>query len=112
MRRPLSNAQLHRETLSYRGTGGVSAESRGSGFVPAFCDTSTGQAQAARFADGRPAPCHVLDGVHPDWVAERGPQGEILRLKDSIIAGFLRDGLFYTREQAALAVTRPAILTH
>jgi hypothetical protein len=34
-------------------------------------------------------------------VAARDAGGSIIALKDSIVAGFVRDGVFYTREQAA-----------
>lgn len=112
MPRSLSNTRLRRENLAFRNTGGISAGNHSAGFVPAFCDTRTGDAQPARFADGRQAPCHVLDGVRPDWVATRGANGQVLRLKRWIIAGFLRDGLFYTREQARLAVNQAAGLPH
>ncbi len=103
MNRLLTTETLRKENLAFVGTGGVSAENRSSGFLPAFYDAATGRAALARFADGRPAPMHLLDGLPDDWVAERDSAGRIRAVKDSVIAGFVRDGYFYTREQAAQA---------
>jgi len=36
---------------------------------------------------------------------ERDRLGRVTTLREGIIAGFLRDGVFYTREQAALALS-------
>jgi hypothetical protein len=46
---------------------------------------------------------HVISCLPDEWAAERDAAGEIVRLKDSVIAGFVRDGRFYTREEAATA---------
>lgn len=56
------------------------------------------------FGDGRPAPIHVLDGMPEDWVEQRSLQGRVLSVKRSVVAGFVRDGEFYTREDAAEAL--------
>jgi hypothetical protein len=53
------------------------------------------------FADGRPAPIHLLDGLPADWVTVRGAGGRVLAVKASVVAGFIRGGRFYTRAQAA-----------
>jgi hypothetical protein len=98
-----SHRVLERETLAFQGTGGVSAESRGLGFRPAFLDRASGILYLARFADGRPAPMHVLDGLPPHLVTCRGETGRVLAVRDSVVAGFQRDGRFYSREEAAAA---------
>jgi hypothetical protein len=67
---------------------------------------ATRQAELSRFADGRPAPMHLLEGLPDLWVVERDTQGRVSALKDTVIAGFIRGGLFYTREQAAAAALR------
>jgi len=81
---------LRRDNLAFRGTGGVSEENRCMGFSPAFLDSPTGQVYRCRFPDGSPAPCHLLHGIP-----------EALLVKSSLVSGFIRDGRFYTREQAA-----------
>ena len=102
---PALTAQtLRRQNQVFRGTGGVSAENRTQGFVPAFLDTQTGAVYRACFADGRPAPMHLLDGLPPAVVAIRDPTGRVTALKSSVQAGFLRAERFYTREQAAAAL--------
>jgi hypothetical protein len=99
----LTNETLRRQNLAFVGTGGVSDENRSGGFRPAFYDASTGRVELARFANGLPAPMHLLDGLPDSWVALRDATGRITGLRASVIAGFVRDGFFYTREQAAAA---------
>jgi len=93
--------QLELETLVHVGTGGVSRENRHRGFLPAFFDSETGRSVLSRFADGRLAPVHLLDGVPAEWVVARDRAGRVRKVKASVIAGFVLDGWFYTREQAA-----------
>lgn len=89
----------------FKGTKGVSQENRSSGFRPAFSDTHTGTVYLSRFADGRPAPMHLLDGLPGCLVVERSASGRVTAVKKSVCAGFVKDGKFYTREQAAAAAT-------
>jgi hypothetical protein len=66
------NAQfLRKENKLFRGTGGVSQENRGCSFIPAFYDSYSCQVVISRFANGKPAPIHVLDGLPEDWVIGR-----------------------------------------
>lgn len=104
MSRTLCLGRLQSENEIFAGTGGVSAANRSQGFVPAFQDRSSGETALARFADGRPAPCHLLDGVPREWVVERFPTGQVKRVRQTIVAGFVRAGRFYTRAQAARAL--------
>lgn len=104
MTQALSPTALHRENLAYAGTRGISQNNRSAGFRAAFCDTRTGRAEIARFANGAPSPIHVLDGVPDEWVLDRSASGSVTALKASIVAGFLLDDRFYTREEAANAL--------
>lgn len=72
-------------------------------FRPAFLDCATMTIYPARFADGRPAPFHLLDGLPDEVVADRLPSGRVVRAKATLISGFERDGFFYTRSAAARA---------
>ncbi len=103
MSNQLTTETLRKQNLAFVGTGGVSEENRCSGFRPAFFDMASGYAALARFSDGRVAPMHLLDGLPDEWVLERDAAGRVLAIKDSVIAGFVRNGRFYTREQAAAA---------
>ena len=58
----------------------------------------------SRFVNGTTAPLHILEGLPEAWVVARDASGQVTAVKDSVIAGFLRQGKFYTREQAAQAV--------
>jgi hypothetical protein len=100
----LSSRYLQLDTQAHRGTGGVSAENRQLGFRPAFRDMETGQTYPSTFSDGRPAPFHILDGLPEPLVLARDRHGRISRVLGSIVAGFLRDGIFYTRAEAAALV--------
>ncbi len=97
----MNSRQLRRENRRFRGTGGVSQRNGSGGFVPAFCDTESGRTEPSRFATGAPAPLHLLEGVPAEWVAATNPLGAVLAIKSSVVAGFLRNGCFYTRDQAA-----------
>lgn len=97
---PLSARTLQRENCAFRGTGGISQENGQMGFRPAFYDAATNCIYPSRYADGRPAPCHLLDGLPEEVIIKRDPNGRVATVKSTLVAGFIRDGLFYDREQA------------
>ena len=101
MGQTLNDAQLRRENLAFAGTRGVSITAANRRLRPAFRDLLTGRVEIARFEDGRPAPLHVICGLPAEWASELDVDGCIIALKDSIESGFVRDGVFYTREEAA-----------
>ena len=100
----LSLLRLSQQNRRFKGTGGVSQENRSCGFVPAFFDSSTGTVYRSCFADGRPAPMHLLDGLPAELAVERSTSGRTIAVKACVQAGFMREGKFYTREQAAEAL--------
>ena len=83
-----TNKRLELENYQYENTGGVSENNRCKGFVPAFLDTNTGKIYRSCFANGLPAPIHILAGIPASILG-------------TIISGFLLNKIFYTREQAA-----------
>ena len=95
---------LRDENRQYHGTGGVSAGNRDVGFIPAFLDTVTGNAYPSRFANGRPAPVHLFDGLPEALVKKSLVTGKAYALKERLISGFIRDRRFYTRAEAANVV--------
>ncbi len=99
----LSEAVLKQENLAYAGSGGRSAANRGLGFRPAFLDFATQTIYLSRFADGRLAPFHVLDGLPDAVVADRLASGRVTATKATLISGFERNGYFYTRSAARRA---------
>jgi hypothetical protein len=103
----LTKRYLLLEAATYRGSGAVSAENQGLGFKPAFKDTATGIVYLATFVDGRPAPYHVLDGMPDELVLARDRRGFVSRVVGTVVAGFLRDGTFFTRDEAAAAMQAP-----
>ena len=42
----------------------------------------------------------MLDGLPDAVIVRRNRSGKVTAVRGSIVAGFLRDGRFYTREQA------------
>lgn len=102
----LNSTVLERENQVFHGTGGCSEENRGLGFLPAFMDAVTRMIYRSCFADGRPAPFHLLDGLPDEVVVERAPSGRVAAIRGSLVAGFIRDGRFYTREEAGRYLAR------
>lgn len=102
---PLTNKSLRHDNLAFAGTAGVSPVSRRARFEPAFRDEETGRVELSRYANGTVAPMHLMDGLPDDWVTDRDARGCACALKPTIVAGFVRDGDFYTREQAASLIT-------
>jgi hypothetical protein len=104
MNSQLSQRVLEQENECFFGTGGVSAGNRHRGFRPAFFDTHTRVTYESRFANGSPAPFHLLDGLPDEIVLARSATGRVTRVKSSVVAGFVSAGEFYTREAAAKQV--------
>lgn len=100
----MTRETLKTENQVHWGSGGRSEENRSSGFRPAFMDTQTSLVYPSRFADGRPAPFHLFDGLPDEVVIVRDLSGRVAAIKPSLISGFLRLGRFFTREEAAAAV--------
>lgn len=105
MNSTMSEQVLQRENVEFRGTGGRSQENRRRGFQPAFMDVETLAVYPSCFANGSPAPFHLLDGLPPEVVLSRTPTGRVAAAKASVVSGFILDDVFYTREAAARKVT-------
>jgi hypothetical protein len=102
----MTSQRIRRENRRFRGTGGLSENNRGAGFVPAFCDQETGRTELSRLPGGLPAPMHLLGGLPEEWVVRRDARGGILAVKATVTAGFVRNGRFYSRKEAAQACVR------
>jgi hypothetical protein len=89
------------ENRHFAGTGGISQNNKHCNFVPAFLDSTNGRVYRSRFADGTPAPVHILDGLPDKTVIKRDRHGTVVVISDNIISGFVREGRFYTRKEAA-----------
>ena len=91
MKRTMTKRRLRIENAIFGGTCGVS-QNASQTFRPAFFDFTTCTIHMSRFADGRLAPVHLIDGL---------PQA--VRAKGTLISGFERGGFFYTRSAVAKA---------
>lgn len=100
MNRAMTDERLMQETQLHRGTGGISDENRSLGFRPAFMDQETSAVYVSCFGDGRPSPFHLIDGLPDELVVARDVVGRAAAVKDSVVAGFVRGGRFYSREDA------------
>jgi hypothetical protein len=103
VKRVMNPKLLRLQNVVHNGTGGRSQENCGLGFCPAFLDFETQAIYPSRFADGRPAPFHLLDGLPDEVVVDRLPCGRVTSAKATLITGFVRNGFFYTRTAAAKA---------
>jgi hypothetical protein len=103
MKRLVNARLLKQENIVHAATAGRSQGNCGFGFHPAFLDTGTFSIYLSRFADGRPAPFHLLDGLPDEVVLVRSPSGRVLAAKHTLVSGFERNGFFYTRTAAARA---------
>lgn len=101
MSRPMTEHVLRQENLAYIDSGGVSANAQKVHLVPAFQDVETGRIEIARMQNGCPAAMHLIVGLPEEWAVNHDLSGQISALKATIIAGFVRENVFYTREQAA-----------
>ena len=97
---------LKRENVEFHGTGGRSQENASLGFRPAFMDSETSMVYPSCFADGRPAPMHLLDGLPAEVVISRTANGRVKAVKSTIVSGFMLAGVFYTREAAARTLSQ------
>ena len=104
MAQAMTERVLGEENRVFYGTGGRSEENRSFGFRPAFFDAETGVIYSSCFANGQPAPFHLLDGLPDEVVITRHPTGRVAAVKSSVTSGFVCNGEFYTRDQAAEAV--------
>ena len=104
----LSVATLRRQNRRFANTGGVSANCFRQGFVAAFKEASSGETRLSCFGDGSPAGVHILDGLPDDWVTRRDSSNHVTEVRNTVIAGFLHDGRFYTRDQTAELLSKVA----
>jgi len=91
------------QNQAYAGTGGTSEGNQAHRFAPAYKDVDSGKAVASCFADGRPAPIHLLAGLPEGWIINHADRSEMPTLRPNILVGFIRDGKFFTRAEAAKA---------
>jgi hypothetical protein len=75
-------------------------------------DARTRKVYASTFADGTPAPFHLLDGLPDELVVARDRRLRPSQVRGSVIAGFSRNGRFYTRAEAAALVRAGASHGH
>lgn len=86
-------------TQTYREIPEMTAGAAVLGFLPAFQDLDTEEVHLSVNEDGSLAAVHLLDNLPDHWVVDRDDEGRITALKDGIIAGFMRQGRFFTRAQ-------------
>jgi hypothetical protein len=104
MKDVMNTRRLDEENALHLGTGGRSQENAHAGFRPAFFDFASQKLYLSRFADGRIAPLHLLEGLPEEVIVDRAPCGRVIAARASLVAGFERNGSFYTRKAAARAV--------
>ena len=73
------------------------------GFRHAFLDFATCMIYLALDRDGDPTSFHSYDGLPDEMIVRRSVTGRVLSVKPTLIAGFERNGFFYTKAGAARA---------
>lgn len=104
-----SSVDLEAENKHFAGTGGISQENTVHNFIPAFLDHESGEVEISKFRNGMPAPFHSLDGLPESWIAEKDASGRVVKVRDSVISGFVRLGRFFTRKEAADYLRRDCV---
>ncbi len=102
---PITGRTLRSENRQFANTCGLSKNNACHNFLPAFRHEETGEVALAKFADGRQAPMHIILGLPDNWAIARNAQGQISAIASCVVAGFVRAGQFYTRAEAAAAVS-------
>jgi hypothetical protein len=97
-----SNARIGAAPAEHAGTDPGLATLHALGFRPAYYDCATCTMHPSLHADGSPAEDHVLDGL-PDAVVVIRCCDRVIAAKASLMAGFERNGYFYTRASARRA---------
>ena len=100
----VSYSRLANENQEFSGTGGISQNNYEYGFIPAFRNENTQEVSLSRLANGHIAPIHTLEGIPREWFLSSGNASNQMILKEHVTSGFVRQGQYYTRKQAAKAV--------
>ena len=100
---------LSAEVEEFKGSGGIASENSELGFKPAFRHGETGEIFEAKDELGRPSGVHLLDGIPDKYVTERDEKhGDVIAVSGDIESGFLKQGKFYTRKEAAQVSKKPS----
>ena len=75
------------------------------GFQPAFFDFLTQTIYISCFADGTPAPFHILEGLPRELIVDRARSGRVVSTKATLLTGYERNGYFYTVKSAERAIS-------
>ena len=97
----MNKQDIGQQNRQFTKTGGVSKNNRRLKFIPAFMDSDTGEVSPSLFENGAASPIHLLEGLPAHWAVAWDSKGRISRVKESVVAGFLRDNQFYTRQETA-----------
>ena len=95
----MSQSQLAEQRGVYDKLGGSVFRDASFGFMPAFMDLKNREIHLSAYADGMPSVIHIFDGLPGHWVEEWDDQGKAVALKSTVIAGFMRNGSFYTLKE-------------
>jgi hypothetical protein len=75
------------------------------GFQPAFFDFLTQTIYPSVFADGTPAPFHILEGLPRELIVDRARSGRVIAMKATVLSGYERNGYFFTDKSVQRAIS-------
>ncbi len=98
----LMNSKILRtENRAFVDTAGINENNAKSGFKPAFFHEKSGKVEISRLANGQLAPIHIVDWLPKVWAISFHEDGRVKCLASGVVAGFVRDTIFYTRKEVA-----------
>lgn len=98
---PSNSGILLKQNHRHRGTGGTSQNNKKFKFSPAFFDSSSKTIYLSCYADGKPAPIHMLDGLPKKLLKNRTITDSLINAKNALVSGYISGHKFLTRQQAA-----------
>lgn len=102
----ITSQVLTKQNQRFHGLGGVSRKNHAHGFKPAFCDMSTGNLYFSMYANGELAPIHLLDSLPEKLLAKCSESGKFRSTVETVVAGFVSEDQFFTREEAAMVIKK------
>ena len=97
----MNNLTVEMENSLYAGSRGVQSCTGIDDLTPAFLNTEDGKVEISRLRDGRPAAIHLIEWLPLEWADVIEMDGAIRELRPGIISGYVKNGLFITREDAS-----------
>jgi hypothetical protein len=95
----IDTAEILEQRKLYDRMPGVSFGNLCFGFMPAFMDFESGETHLSVNPNGSIALIHSLDSLPLEWISGWDQAGKATDIKESVAAGFVRGGDFFTLDE-------------